>query len=87
MRRLLDDVQIAFSVVLMVIAILGAAQAISTMRDISDDVKQGRLHHNSMLQQSEKALADHDRARDAAAAACTQMLQEHQAQMRLLQQR
>jgi len=43
--------------------------------------------HQTELAQHNEALIDHDRARDEASAAFSQMLADHQAQMRLLQQR
>jgi hypothetical protein len=71
--RVLEWVQIAFYVVLALLAILVAAQAIATMRDISHDLRQGQRSHGELLQQSRQALKDHE-----------QMFLEHQAQMRAL---
>lgn len=47
--RLLDSVQIAFYVVLALLAVLVAAQAIATMRDISHDLRQSQVLHDQML--------------------------------------
>lgn len=47
--RLLDYVQVAFYVVLGLLAILVAAQAIATLRDISVSLKQTQLQHEQLL--------------------------------------
>lgn len=47
--RLLDYVQVAFYVVLGLLAILVAAQAIATLRDISVSLRQTQLQHEQLL--------------------------------------
>ena len=47
--RLIDYVQVAFYVVLGLLAVLVAAQAIATLRDISVSLKQTQLQHEQLL--------------------------------------
>jgi hypothetical protein len=47
--KLLDYVQLAFYVGLLLVAILVAAQAIVTMHDISTSLRQTQLQHEQML--------------------------------------
>lgn len=49
MLRAIDYVQIAFYVVLALLAVLVAAQAIATMRDISVSLIQTQIQHEQML--------------------------------------
>jgi hypothetical protein len=56
MMRLIDYVQVAFYVLLGLLAILVAAQAIATMRDISTDLRQGQVIHQSMMREHEAMM-------------------------------
>lgn len=49
MMRAIDYVQIAFYVVLGLLAVLVAAQAIATLRDISVSLRQTQMQHEQML--------------------------------------
>jgi hypothetical protein len=54
--RLIDYVQVAFYVLLGLLAVLVAAQAIATMRDISTDLRQGQVIHQSLMREHDAMM-------------------------------
>jgi hypothetical protein len=56
MMRLIDYVQVAFYVLLGLLAVLVAAQAIATMRDISTDLRQGQVIHQGMIREHDAIM-------------------------------
>lgn len=54
--RLIDYVQIAFYLILALLAILVAAQAIATMRGISDDLRLSQVTHQQMLKDHQEQM-------------------------------
>jgi hypothetical protein len=56
MMRLIDYVQVAFYVLLGLLAVLVAAQAIATMRDISTDLRQGQIVHQSLMREHDAMM-------------------------------
>jgi hypothetical protein len=54
--RLIDYVQVAFYVLLGLLAVLVAARAIATMRDISTDLRQGQAVHQSLMREHDAMM-------------------------------
>ena len=57
--RAIDYVQIAFYVVLALLASLVAAQAIATLKDVSQELKQGQQLHQKMMQDHDQMFKEH----------------------------
>ena len=57
--RAIEYVQSAFYVVLALLAVLVAAQAIATLKDVSQDLCQGQQVHHTMMQAHDQMLTDH----------------------------
>ena len=55
----IDYVEIAFYVVLALLASLVAAQAIATLKDVSQELKQGQQLHQKMMQGHDQMFKEH----------------------------